>query len=222
MESIDESLETAEAFVHLKDSLPHGNRVGLITVSGGNWVLSPTKWRDCHCGSGAVRAAAGLRSILPAYSAVGNPLDAWGSGDLKKAYPECIETLALDDGLDMVLVSQDVPTGMAPKQVDQFSDVARAAVRARRLGLKPVIVFSNVSGGVDPTIRSILDEGGVPCLQGTREALGAAAALVRRMDFRNRVRSPQGTAAPPADVAALQSRLRGCNSVLPILWPLRC
>ena len=217
VESIDELLETAEAFVHLKDSLPRGDRVGLITVSGGELGLIADQIEGLPLRFGSLSEASRqrLRSILPAYSPVGNPLDAWGSGDLKKAYSECIETLALDDGLDMVLVSQDVPTGMAPKQVDQFSDVARAAVRARRLSSKPVILFSNVSGGVDPTIRSILDEGGVPCLQGTGEALGAAAALVHRMEFRNRVRSPQRTAAPPADLAALQSRLRGCNGVLP-------
>jgi len=217
VESIDELLETAEAYVHLKDSLPRGDRVGLITVSGGELGLIADQIEGLPLRFGALSEASRqrLRSTLPAYSPVGNPLDAWGSGDLKKAYSECIETLALDDGLDMVLVSQDVPTGMAPKQVGQFSDVARAAVRARRLSSKPVIVFSNVSGGVDPTIQSILSEGGVPCLQGTGEALGAAAALVRRMEFRNRVRAPQSAAAPPAGLEALQFSLRGRNGVLP-------
>ena len=145
---------------------------------------------------------------------MGNPLDAWGSGDLKKAYSECIETLARDDGLDMVLVSQDVPTGMSTKQVDQFSDVARAAVRARRLSSKPVIMFSNVSGGVDPTIRSILDEGGVPCLQGTGEASVPPPPWCAVWSS-GTASGALGTAAPPADFAALQSRLRGCKGVLP-------
>ena len=39
VESMDELLETAEAFVHLKDSLPQGDRVGFITVSGGELGL---------------------------------------------------------------------------------------------------------------------------------------------------------------------------------------
>jgi acyl-CoA synthetase (NDP forming) len=217
VENIDELLETAVAFAHLKDRLPEGNRVGLITVSGGELGLIADRMDALPLQFGSLSEASRLRlrSILPAYSPVGNPLDAWGSGDLKKAYPDCIETLALDDGLDMILVSQDVPAGMAPKQVDQFSDVARAAVRARHLGSKPVLLFSNVSGGVDPTIQSILDEGGVPCLQGTGEALGAAAALVRRAEFQHRVRAPRMAAAPPASVETLQSRLRGKNGVLP-------
>jgi acyl-CoA synthetase (NDP forming) len=215
--SIDELLETAEAFVHLKDSLPRGDRVGLITVSGGELGLIADQIEALPLRFGALseESRQRLRETLPAYSPVGNPLDAWGSGDLSRAYPECLETLARDEGLDMILVSQDVPCGMAPKQAAQFSDVARAAVRARRLSAKPVLLFSNVSGGVDPAIRSILEEGGVPCLQGTREALGAAAALVRHAKFRERFRYPQGPAAPPAGLAALQSRLRGFRGVLP-------
>jgi acyl-CoA synthetase (NDP forming) len=215
--SIDELLETAEAFAHLKDALPRGNRVGLITVSGGELGMIADRIEGLPLRFGEISDASRLklRSILPAYSPVGNPLDAWGSGDLKKAYPDCIETLAADDGLDMILVSQDVPMGMAPKQVEQFSDVARAAVQARRLSSKPVILFSNVSGGVDPAIRSILDEGGVPCLQGTGEALGAAAALVRRAEFRDRRRAPRSESAPPTVVEELKSRLRGSNGVLP-------
>ncbi len=215
--SIDELLETAEAFAHLKDSLPRGDRVGLITVSGGELGLIADQIEEFPLRFGSLSEACRLRlrSILPVYSPVGNPLDAWGSGDLKKAYPDCIEAMALDEGLDMILVSQDVPTGMAPKQVDQFSDVARAAVRARRLSAKPVIVFSNVSGGVDPAIQAILSEGGVPCLQGTGETLRAANALVRRMEFQDRVRASQSAVTPPPGFEALQSRLRGCNGVLP-------
>jgi acyl-CoA synthetase (NDP forming) len=217
LESIDELLEAAVAFAHLKDSLPRGDRAGLITVSGGELGLIADQIEGMPLRFGRLSAASRqrLRSILPAYSPVGNPLDAWGSGDLKKAYPDCIETLALDDGLDMVLVSQDVPTGMAPKQVEQFADVARAAVAARRLSSKPVILFSNVSGGVDPAIRSILEGGGVPCLQGTGEALRAAAALVQRANYRNRSREADGASGPPEGFEALRSRLRGCNGVLP-------
>jgi acyl-CoA synthetase (NDP forming) len=217
VDSIDDLLETAEAFVHLKDDLPRGNRVGLITVSGGELGLIADRIEGLPLRFGALSEASSLklRSILPTYSPVGNPLDAWGSGDLKKAYPDCIETLAGDDGLDMLLVSQDVPAGMAPKQVDQFSDVARAAVRARHLSSKPILLFSNVSGGVDPTIQSILDAGGVPCLQGTGEALAAAAALVRRAEFQERDRTSGSVPPPPTGLESLQSRLRGRDGMLP-------
>ena len=215
--SIDELLETAAAFAQLKDSLPRGDRVGLITVSGGELGLIADQIEGLPLRFGPLTEESRRRlgSILPAYSPVGNPLDAWGSGDLKKAYPDCIATLAADDGLDMILVSQDVPTGMAPRQIEQFSDVAQAAVRARRLSGKPVILFSNVSGGLEPSIRSILDAGGVPCLQGTDEALGAAAALVRRMEFQKHVPYAEGACVPPAGAETLRKRLRGRRGVLP-------
>ncbi len=54
---------------------------------------------------------------------------------------------------------------MAKKQVEQYVDVARAAVRAAAIG-KPVIAFSHLSGGLDQTIKGILDQGKRPISAG--------------------------------------------------------
>ncbi len=47
----------------------------------------------------------------------------------------------------------------------------------------PVIAFSHLSGGLDQTIKGILDQGNIPFLQGTRESLLAIDHLVRYGDF---------------------------------------
>ena len=93
---------------------------------------------------------AGLRSVLPPYAPLANPLDAWGSGDLKEAYPASLSILAREPAVDLLIVSQDMPSNMADEQIAQFSDVAAAAVRARADSGKPVVVVSNISGGIDP------------------------------------------------------------------------
>ena len=53
-------------------------------------------------------------------------------------------------------------------------------------GEKPVVVFSHVSGGLDQTLKRILDEGGVPFLQGTRESLCAIDHLLTYAKFREK------------------------------------
>ena len=49
-------------------------------------------------------------------------------------FAELAGILAAEEDVETLIVSQDIPGNMAPEQVEQFSDVARAAVaRARRL-----------------------------------------------------------------------------------------
>jgi len=129
-----------------------------------------------------------LRRRLPSFTAIENPLDGWGSGDLVETYPACLEVLAGEDNVDLILVSQDSPPGMAERQAGQYTDVARAAVKAAGSG-KPVVAISHVSGGLDPTIRGILEKGNIPFLQGTREGLLAVHHLMEYGRFqRNRKR----------------------------------
>jgi acyl-CoA synthetase (NDP forming) len=90
---------------------------------------------------------------------------------------------AEEEKADLVLISQDVPGGMAPKQADQYASVAQAAVKVFQETAKPVVVISNSSVGFQPDIKSALDRGGVPLLQGTREGLKAVRALFSYAKF---------------------------------------
>jgi acyl-CoA synthetase (NDP forming) len=215
---LDELMETAEAFVHLGRRLPRGNRVGAITVSGGEIGLMGDLARDlCFTFPELSEASKEeLRRRLPPYSAVGNPLDAWGSGDLAAAYPACLEVLVREENIDLVAVSQDAPPGMAETQVNKYAEVARAAVQAAS-GNKPVLAFSHVSGGLDPFIRGILEKGNVPFLQGTRESLVAIHHLVRYAECRRtRAKAKEGVAASsPASFEAVLKELDGEKRVMP-------
>ena len=193
VDDLNQLLETAALFSGTRDRLPQGNRIGMVTVSGGEIGLIG----DISRGHSYVfpplsaKAKKDLRQRLPAYTPIGNPLDAWGSGDLKNTYPACLEVLAAEEAVDLIAVSQDSPPGMSERQVAQYSDVAEAAARCSR-GAKPVVVFSHVSGGLDKTIKNILDRERVPFLQGTRESLGAIDDLIAYADFQ-RHRQSRGT-----------------------------
>lgn len=184
VDDLDELLETAEALARCRDRLPAGNGVGAIAVSGGEigLISDLAEGLSFRFSPLSAKAQAELRKRLPSFTAIGNPLDGWGSGDLVETYPACLDVLAKEDDVDLIVVSQDSPPGMAKKQIAQYADVARAAVMAAGSG-KPVVAISHVSGGVDSTIRGILEEGNIPFLQGTREGLRAIHHLIEYARF---------------------------------------
>jgi acyl-CoA synthetase (NDP forming) len=216
VDALDELLETAEAFVHCGKRLPQGDRVGVITVSGGEIGLIGDLAKRFSFSFPPLSPVAReeLERRLPPFTPIDNPLDAWGSGDLRETYPACLEVLAKEQGIDLIAVSQDAPPGMAEKQMSQYADVARAAVRASSSG-KPVVVFSHVSGGLDPTIKDILDRGHVPFLQGTRESLFAVHNLIEYGRFqRRRALKHEVSGDSPANLAVMIERLGGARRVL--------
>lgn len=181
VDDLDEMLETAETLTKLKNNLPKGNRVGMITVSGGEIGLIG----DLAEGLGlefpdwSPQAKEAFQSALPPYSAISNPLDAWGSGKIDETYPPCMAAAARDEKIDLLVISQDAPDGLAPAQVDQYTVVARAAAQVAKESGKPVVAISNLSGRLHPDLRRIFDQGGVPLLRGTREGLRAIHHLIR-------------------------------------------
>lgn len=176
--TLDDLLETAVLFSGLRGLSAGSPKVGMATVSGGEMGMLADVCADSSLVFPPVSEAGKerLRKVLPPYAPVANPLDAWGSGDLREAYPASLGILAAEEDVETLIVSQDIPGNMAPEQVEQFSDVARAAVAVRAASGKPVIVVSNISGGIDPAIGDILAQGNVPVVQGS----GVGIPAVRR------------------------------------------
>lgn len=210
--TLDELLETSILFSGLRGAPTTSRRVGMSTVSGGEMGMLADICSDYGLEFPPLseEGKAGLRSVLPPYAPLANPLDAWGSGDLKEAYPASLSILAREPAVDLLIVSQDMPSNMADEQIAQFSDVAAAAVRARADSGKPVVVVSNISGGIEPSIRKILDDGGVPALQGSTEGVGAVAAW---LDWNRPL--PEETEAPLPLPADLLAELDTCGGIVP-------
>lgn len=180
VQSLDELLESAILFDGLKDFVKpklneKDNNIGLITVSGGEMGMLADICSDYELNFPELSEEGyrELRNILPSYTPVANPLDAWGSGDLKNAYPASVATLAKEADIDLVVVSQDIPGNMSQAQIEQFLDVAHACVQAQKLSKKPIVMLSNISGGLDESISAVLSEGEIPLLQGSVEAFCA-------------------------------------------------
>ena len=155
--TLDDLLETAVLFSGLRGLSAGSPKVGMATVSGGEMGMLADVCSDSGLIFPPISEAGKerLRKVLPPYAPIANPLDAWGSGDLREAYPASLGILAAEEDVETLIVSQDIPGNMAPEQVEQFSDVARAAVAVRAASGKPVIVVSHISGGIDPVISDI-------------------------------------------------------------------
>lgn len=134
--TLDDLLETSVLFSGLRGLSAGSPKVGMATVSGGEMGMLADVCADSGLVFPPVSEAGKerLRKVLPPYAPIANPLDAWGSGDLREAYPASLGILAAEEDVETLIVSQDIPGNMAPEQVEQFSDVARAGRRrARRL-----------------------------------------------------------------------------------------
>jgi acyl-CoA synthetase (NDP forming) len=123
---------------------------------------------------------------------------------VEDTYAACLSAAAQEPKANLLLVSQDVPAGMAPRQVEQYAHVARAAAQVFRSSVKPVVFLSNPSGGFHPEIRRILEEAGVPLLQGTREGLRAIHHLIAYAAFRRTRRVESEASGPSAAAAAVR------------------
>jgi acyl-CoA synthetase (NDP forming) len=215
LDTLDELLEAAELF--LTCPLPRGQGVGLLSLSGGQIGLVADLADDMglEFPGFSEEGRRALAEVLPPYSTVANPLDAWGSGDLERTYPQCVRLVAAEQAIDLLAISRDTPPQVAHREVEQSLVVARAAVDAARATAKPVLLFSNLSTGFQPQVRQALDGGGVPYLQGTRETLRAIRAFVRYGSFRRRMGRAVVAGCPsPPDLPQWRRRLERARGAL--------
>jgi acyl-CoA synthetase (NDP forming) len=215
LDTLDELIETAELF--LTCPLPAGEGVGLLSLSGGHIGLVADLAQDLGLEFPALseEARQALTDILPAYSPIANPLDAWGSGDLKRIYPACVQVVSQEKDVHLLAVSRGTPPGVAPLEIEQSLAVAEAAVRAAQETGKPTIMFSNLSASFQPQVRQKLADGGVPYLQGTKQTLRAIQSFVRYAKFRRHMAGPAAAGCPsPADLPDWQKKLQGRQGAL--------
>jgi acyl-CoA synthetase (NDP forming) len=195
-EDTEEFLDAVETLARAGARRPAAPRLAIVTVSGGPSVVAADAAERAGLVvpalDGGTRAA--LRALLPAFAAVGNPVDLTPQVDPAAIGPAV--RLVLDDpdvaGAVAVDVGLDVPA---------FADGVVAAAAATG---KPVVAFTADA----PAVTGRLLEGGIPVLPGPERAVRAWGALWRA---RPRRPPPAVTPAtlPPAIAARLAAAPRG-------------
>lgn len=178
---LNELIETSVLFSRVAHS-PDVGGVAVTGVSGGEIavVLDSAADHGVELPALAPSVKEKIEGALPKHVKVGNPLDMTATGLYQPdLYRQALLNLDNDPGCGLVAVSQDFPGGMGEVQSQRYQDAAGAFVEAAAGMSKPLVIFSNLSGDIDPKVRAILDGGNVPLLLGTRESMKAIAELVR-------------------------------------------
>lgn len=194
---VDDLVDVAKAFLIRK--LPAGNRVAVLTLSGGAGVLLADRCVEQGLEVPPVTeaTAAKLRETLVSFASIGNPIDATAHGynDHFAAYGEAVR-LALDDpNIDQVIARLPRGKSAGPwsrKLVERLQGIA-----------KPLVISWPTAPDDNGDVMAYLEDNGVPCILGAGRAVHALAALT---DFARR-RSAHGRSGgrPAQRVAARQA-----------------
>jgi acyl-CoA synthetase (NDP forming) len=186
----------------LPGRLPKGNRIVVVTISGGAGIAMADRCTEAglvlpELEPGTIAA---LKKVLPSYAAVANPLDVTGSllndpGMLK----ETLGRLARDPNVDMIGMALAAASGKLA------TDLAREIVRISEEMQVPVLVAWNADEKSTGEAYRILDSAGVPRYQSpVRCARGAGAlwqyARAKRRQERIDAEQPLAISRPEAKV----------------------
>ncbi len=190
-EETEEFFDAIEALTITGSTRPTAPSIAIITVSGGPSVIAA----DCAERSGlavppldeATRSR--LRPLLPAFAAVGNPVDLTPQVERPRIaeavrvvfdHPAIAGAVAIDVGLDL----------------PEFADAVAAAAQATS---KPAVAFAADAPETTARFRA----GGVPVLPGPERAVRAWRALWRAQDS-TRCRFIHGSPLPDDAAAAVR------------------
>jgi acyl-CoA synthetase (NDP forming) len=183
--SLEDLIITAGVLAELTKGGLAGNRLGVVTPSGGasEIIADRADDEDLALPPFAPATTAALKAMLPAFADVANPLDVTGYVVVDRTLlGRALEIVVTDPGLDVVLL-------LADPLRDEPADPALArlllAANARRIAAspRPVVVVSNALTDITPVGRQLLAESGYPYVAGGIEhgmtAIGAAVRWSR-------------------------------------------
>jgi acetyltransferase len=205
VQSIDALVETAALFDLAP--LPRGDRVVMMTVSGGATSLIGDLGEAAGINFPPIVEATNRRvqQILGVERPFVNPLDTVGLPRLRRDgnITRVVETLLADDGVDVI----GLVLGMRAEGWDSHQDlVDRLAAAAKGAG-KPVLIVSFMSNSLTRHWRGYARKHALPILEDLERGLAAVRNLVDYAAFRRRAAEPPRAAhAAALDLEALPAR----------------
>ncbi|MGH3716979.1 MAG: acetate--CoA ligase family protein, partial [Micromonosporaceae bacterium] len=169
---VDELLDVGDAFA--APYRPTGPRIAVVTTSGGSGILAADAVADHGLVLGRLsqNTREALREIVPAYGAIGNPVDVTASVMSDPGLVErSLRVIAGDASVDMLVVCFCVLTG------DDVTSIVDALGRVTAETGKPVLVARTGADHLAPGAAGRLRAAGVPAYPTPARAVRAAAAL---------------------------------------------
>ena len=194
-----ELIQAAAAFA--TQPIPKGNRVGIITNTGGPAVIATDVLvaAGCQLPPLSAQTEALLKERLYPEASVHNPVDVLATGTAEH-YRASLDAMMADDNFDCVMVNF-----VTPFFVDTAS-IAREIAAVNQQRRKPLVCNLMTDKRQWTEVVNILREGQVPCFSLPSEAAHAMGALVRYHRIRSR---PAGRVQNFSDV----DKARGGRSI---------
>ena len=174
-EDIDELFDFVKIF---NQTLPKGNRIGVITNGGGLGVLTTDaiEKEGLQMAELSESTKSTLKGIMPAYGTISNPLDIIADATVE-LYEKSIETFMNDQKIDALIV---VVLTQAPPIDERIIGVLTRASDDKR---KPVAVIA-VGGAYTQTYKKALESRGVPTYDSAQSAVKALKRFVNYAESR--------------------------------------
>jgi acetyltransferase len=192
---LDEAVTIAAVLT--TNPLPKGDRVAVLTVSGGAgiWGADTVSMQGLQVPELSEPIQAGIRALLPSYGSARNPIDVTAQGVHSGGLQKSIDLLDVSDEVDAILVvlSLSSETRMPFKQVE-----LKPVIDAQN---KPIVFYSYTLPS--DFARTELAASGAVVLSGLTHVGVAMRQMVQLAKFK---------LAPPADAAA--SALRDVSAHL--------
>jgi acetate---CoA ligase (ADP-forming) len=207
VETIDALVESAALFDLAP--LPQGDRVVMMTVSGGATSLIGDLGEAAGINFPPIPEATNrqVQKILGVERAFGNPLDTVGLPRLRRDgnITAVLQALLDDDGIDVIALV----LGMRAEGWESHQELVDRLAAAAREGHKPVLLLSFMSNSLTRHWRGYARANALPLVEDLERGLKAVRDLIDYAAFRRRVaqsRPPTSRQTAHIDIAAIPAR----------------
>ena len=186
VDDFDEMTESIELGLKLRRR-PRADGIAVLAVSGGetSLVADLADRAGLRLPDLAPQTVAQLKTVLPAFGSVANPLDTTDRGvyDSQNVYSGAIRALVADPSISMIAVVQDCSPGLSTRGAGNYRRIAQAVADASRSADLPIAFFNPTSGGLHPQVVEPFAGTDVAVMQGARASLLAIRRLLEHVAF---------------------------------------
>src|SRR6266851_422257 len=206
-EDLDHMVDVATAFAYCE--LPRGNRVAIITGSGGSavWMSDILSAHGLELPVIEDHLQQRIMALLPSYGSAQNPVDATAQAIGELGYAPLVEIVAQSERIDTILlISSMANENRAGKLAEEMAPISATID-------KPILLstYTTASAAAIATLAGA----GIPCYTSMPSCARAIRALVDYGAFQQRL--ARRSAAPPAPPAVRDEVSRGLASSGPVL-----
>ncbi len=158
-----------------------GRGIGIVGISGGQTALACDIAETIGLGVAEFgdNTRSALEKALPGAS-TRNPVDFGATVNAQDRQPDvAINAVLADDEVGAVVALQDTQESLNPATLQNYMNILGVYAETGKAAQKPFLVLSPTSESLDPGVRSMLAENGIPLLRGLRQGLVAIGNLAR-------------------------------------------